>query len=139
MQCVLANTMKQINLLDKASKEISTITKKVELRNEGYKKERSNWEKVVIWLEDIQEFKLQKFQAKCPIASLHDKTLYIIKDCIEWRNEALAQGITEMKEILQGFKVINEIIQGDLKWFGKHCTGKEDDSITQAEEVIKEV
>ena len=45
----------------------------------------------------------------------------------------------QTKEILQGLKVIHEIIQGDLKWFGKHCTGKEDDSVAQVEEVIKEV
>ena len=65
--------------------------------------------------------------------------MYVITDCIEWRNEELVQGMTKIKEILQGLKVIHEIIQGDLKWFGKHYTGKEDDSIAQAEEVIKEV
>lgn len=95
--------------------------------------------KVVIWLEDIQEFGLQKFQAKCPVVGLDEKTLYVIKDCIEWRNEALVQGMTKIKEILQALKVIHEIIQGDLKWFGKHCLGKEDDFVAQAEEVIKEV
>ena len=84
----------------------------------------------MLWLEDIQGFKLQKFQAKCPILGLDDKTLYVIKDCIEWRNETLAQGVTEIKEILQGLKVVNEIIQGELKWFRKHCIGKEDDSIS---------
>ena len=92
---------------------------------------------MVIWLEDIQDFGLQKFQVKCPVAGLDDKNLYVIKDCIEWRNEALAQGMAEIKENLQELKVINEIIQGDLKWFGKHCTSKEDDSIAQVEEVIK--
>ena len=94
---------------------------------------------MVIWLEDIQEFGLQKFQVECPIAGLDDKILYVIKDCIEWRNEVLVQGMTDIKEILQGLKVIHEIIQGDLKWFGKHYTGKEDDSIAQVEKVIEEV
>ena len=90
-------------------------------------------------MEDIQEFGLQKFQAECPVASLDDKTLYLIKDYTEGRNEVLVQGMTKIKEILQGLKVINEIIQGDLKWFGKHYTVREDDSVAQVEEVIKEV
>ena len=90
-------------------------------------------------MEDIQEFKLQKFQAKFLVAGLDDKKLYLIKDFIEWRNEALVQGMAKIKETLQVLKVINEIIQGDLKWFGKHCTGKEDDYVAQAKEVIKEV
>lgn len=79
-------TVKKISLLDEVVKEISTITKKVELSNEGYEKEKNNWAKIVLWLEDVQEIKLQKFQAECPIASLDDKTLYVIKDFIEWRN-----------------------------------------------------
>ena len=45
--------------------------------------------KVVIWLEDIQEFGLQKFQVECPIASLDEKKLFVIKECIEWGNESL--------------------------------------------------
>ena len=40
---------------------------------------------------------------------------------------------------MQALKVIHEIIQGDLKWFGKHYKRKEDDSVAQVEEVIKEV
>ena len=51
------------------------MTKKVEMSNEGYEKERNNWMKVVIWLEDFQEFGLQKFQAKCPIVGLDEKSL----------------------------------------------------------------
>ena len=94
---------------------------------------------MVIWFKDIQKFGLQKFQAECPIASLDEKTLYVIKDCIEWRNKELVQGMTKIKEILQGLKVIHEIIWRDLTWFGKHYTSKEDDSIAQVEEVIKEV
>ena len=78
-----------MNLLDKASKETTAITKKVESSNKGYEKERNNWEKVVLWLEDIQGFGLQKFQAECLVAGLDDKTLYVIKNFIEWRNEAL--------------------------------------------------
>lgn len=78
--------MKQINLLDKALKEDFSITKKVQLIHEGYEKERNNWAKVVLWLEDIQEFGLQKFQVEFPVTSLDEKTLYVIKDCIEWRN-----------------------------------------------------
>lgn len=58
MQGILDDTMKHIGLLDKDSKEISTITKNIELSNGGYEKERNNWEKVVIWLDDIQEFRL---------------------------------------------------------------------------------
>ena len=72
--------MKEISLLNKASKEISAIIKKVESNNEGYEKERNNWVKVVLQIEEIEGFKLQKFQAKCPVASLDDKTLYVIKD-----------------------------------------------------------
>lgn len=41
VQGVLDNTMKQINLLDKVSKEACTITKKVELSHEGYEKEET--------------------------------------------------------------------------------------------------
>ena len=110
VQGVLDDTIKKINLLDKASKDIFSITKRVELSNEGYEKERNNWAKVMMWLEDIQEFGLQKFQAECLIASLDEKTLYVIKDYIEWKNEALVQGMTKIKEILQGLKVIHEII-----------------------------
>lgn len=47
--------------------------------------------------------------------------------------------MTKIKEILQALKVIHEIIQEDLKWFDKHCTRKEDDSVAQVEEVIKEL
>ena len=42
----------------------------------------------------------QKFKFECLVTSLDEKTLYVIKDCIEWRNEALVQGKTEIKEIL---------------------------------------
>ena len=82
---------------------------------------------------------MQRFQAECPIASLDDKTLYVIKDCIEWWNEALVQGVTEIKEILDGVKLVDKIIQGDLKWFNKHGVGKENDSIAKMEEIIIEV
>ena len=54
LQYVLSETMKQVNLLDKASKETIVIIKKVESSNEGYEKERNNWAKLVLWLEDIQ-------------------------------------------------------------------------------------
>lgn len=56
--------------------------------------------KVVISLEDVQEFGLQKFQAECPVSSLNEKALYIIKDCIEWQHEALVQGVSKIKEAL---------------------------------------
>ena len=85
----ILDTVKHIGLLDKASKEISTITKKVETSNEGYEKERNNWVKVVIWLEDVQEFGLQRFQVECLMAGLDEKALYDLKDSIEWWNEAL--------------------------------------------------
>ena len=76
------------------------ISKKVETSNDGYEKERNNWSKIVIWLEDVQEFGLQKFLAECPVAGLDEKALYVIKDCIEWRNEVLTQGISVVKEAL---------------------------------------
>lgn len=119
VQDVLQNTIKHIAHLDHVAKEISNITKKVEASNEGYKKERNNWIKVVISLEDVQEFGMQKFQNECPIAGLDDKALYYIKDYIEWWNEALVQGVSEIKEALQELKVIHQIIQNDLKWFVK--------------------
>ena len=53
-----------------------------------------------MWLEDVQELGLQKFQAECPVAGLDEKALYVIKDCIEWRNKVLTQGIYEIKEAL---------------------------------------
>ena len=55
---VLHNTIKHIGHLDQASKEILNIAKKVEVSNEGYEKERNNWAKVVMWLEDVQELNL---------------------------------------------------------------------------------
>ena len=58
VQGVLDDTVKHIGHLDNASKEISNIAKKVEASSEGYEKERNNWEKVVMWLEDVQEFNL---------------------------------------------------------------------------------
>ena len=54
------------------------------MSNEGYEKERNNWAKVVMWLEDVQEFGLQKFQAECLVDGLDEKPLYVIKDCIKW-------------------------------------------------------
>ena len=45
---VFHNTIKHIGHLDQASKEISNIAKKVEVRNEGYEKERNNWAKVAM-------------------------------------------------------------------------------------------
>ena len=130
--------IKKINLLDGASKEISAITKKVESNTEGHEKERSDWARIVLWLEDVQEIGLQKFLSECPVASLDEKTLYVIQDCIEWRNEAIAQGIVEVKEKIQELQVIDEIIQRDLKWFNKHCAGKDEDSIAQIEELVNE-
>ena len=109
------------------------------MSNEGYEKERNNWAKVVMWLEDVQEFGLQKFQAECPVTGLDEKALYVIKDYIEWQNEVLTQGVTKINETLQELKVIHQIIQGELKWFVKQLTSKEDDSIAQSKEVIKEV
>ena len=97
---VLHNTVKHIGHLDQASKEILNISKKVETSNDGYEKERNNWSKIVIWLEDVQELGLQKFLAECPVAGLDEKSLYVIKDCIEWRNEVLTEGISEVKEAL---------------------------------------
>ena len=73
------------------------------------------------------------------MAGLDYKMLYAIKDCVEWRNEALVHGVIEIKEILHGLKLVDEIIQGDLKWFNKHCVGKENDFVAQVEEIINEV
>ena len=129
MQFILNETKKQIRLLDKDSKETTIVIKKVESNNEGFEKERNNWVKMVLWIEEIQGFGLQKFQDEFPMAGLDDKTLHVIKYCIEWRNEALVQAIIEIKEILDGLRLVDEIIKGDLKWFNKHCTRKESDSI----------
>ena len=90
-------------------------------------------------MEDVQELSLQKFQTECPMADLDEKALYVIKDCIEWRNEVLTQGISEIKEALQELKVIHQIIQNDLKWFAKQFIEKDDDSVAQSDEIIKEV
>lgn len=73
------------------------------------------------------------------MACSDEKSLNIIKDYIEWRNEALIQGMNEIKETLQELKVIHQIIQGDLKWFVNHFIGKEEDFVAQSKEVIKEV
>ena len=100
VQDVLHNTIKHIDHLDQASKEILNIAKKVEVRNEGYEKERNNWEKVVMWLEDVQELGLQKFQATCLVAGLDKKAPYVIKDYIKWIHEVLTQGVSKIKEAL---------------------------------------
>ena len=63
-------------------KETVVIVKKVESNNECFEKEINNWVNVVLWIEEIQGFGLQKFQAKCPVTTLDDKTLHVIKDCI---------------------------------------------------------
>ena len=136
---VLHNTVKHIGHLDQASKEMLNISKKVETSNDEYEKERNNWSKIVMWLEDVQELGLQKFLIECLVAGLDEKVLYVIKDCIEWRNEVLTQGISEVKEALQELKVIHQIIQNDFKWFAKHFMGKDDDSVAQSDEIIKEV
>lgn len=81
-------------------------------------------------MEEIQGFGLQIFQVECPIAGLDDTILYIIKDCIECQKEALVQRVTKIKEILDNLKLLDEIIQGDLKWFKKHYSGTENDSIS---------
>ena len=73
------------------------------------------------------------------MAGLDQKALYVIKDCIEWRNEELMQGIYEVKEALQELKVIHQIIQNDFKWFAKQFMEKDDDSVAQSNEIIKEV
>ena len=49
-----------------ASKETNAIINKVESNNEGYKKERNNWVKIVLWIEEIQGFGLKIFQVKIP-------------------------------------------------------------------------
>ena len=92
----------------------------------------------MLWLEDVQEIGLQKFLSECPMARLDEKTLYVIQDYIEWRNEAIAQGIVEVKEKIQELQVIDEIIQRDLKWFNKHYVGKDKDSVAQIEELVNE-
>ena len=58
VQGVLDDTVKHIGHLENVLKEISNITIKVEASNEGYKNESNNWAKVVMWLEDVQEFNL---------------------------------------------------------------------------------
>ena len=45
----------------------------------------------------------------------------------------------EIKEALQELKVIHQIIQNDLKWFAKQFIERDDDSIAQSDEIIKEV
>ena len=96
-QFVLSETMKQISLLDKDSKETTSIIKKVKSNNEGFEKERNNWIKLVLQIEEIQRFGLQRFQIECPMAGLDDKTLYVIKDCMKQRNESLVQIVSEIK------------------------------------------
>ena len=51
----------------------------------------------------------------------------------------LVQVVTEIKEILDGLRLVDEIIQGDLKWFGKHCAGKESDFVAPVEELLNEI
>lgn len=129
LQLILKETEQQIRLLDKASKETIVMTKKVESNNKGFEKERNNWVKVVLWTEEIQRFGSQNFQVECPITGLDDETLHLIKDCIEWRNEVLVHVVTKIKEILDGLKLVDEIIQCDLKWFSKHCARKQGDFV----------
>jgi len=62
----------------------------------------------VLWIEEIQGFGLQNFQVEYPIAGLHEKTLHVMKDCIEWRNEVLVQAVTEIKEILDGLRLMDK-------------------------------
>ena len=63
----------------------------------------------------------------------------MIEDCIEWRNEVVAQAISEIKEILDNLRLMDEIIQSDLKWFGKHCVGKESDFVAPMEELVNKI
>lgn len=106
---------------------------------EGYEKERNNWVREVLWIEEIQEYGLQRFLSECPVVGLDKKTLYVIRDCIEWQNEALSQGVVEIGEILSGLNLVDKIIWGDLKWFYKHYTGEDNDSVALVEDVIKEI
>lgn len=40
---------------------------------------------------------------------------------------------------MDGLKVVDEIIQGHLKWFSKHYARKESDSLSPVEELISEI
>lgn len=95
------------------------MIKKLESSIESHEKEKGNWVKEVSSMEEVQEYDLQKFLAERPISGLDDKTLYVIKDCIEWKNEAITQGSCEIKDLLNGMEIIDDIIQGDLKWIDK--------------------
>lgn len=82
---------------------------------------------------------MQKFLSEFPIASLDDKTLYVIRDCIEWKNEALTKGVSEIKETQSGLKLVNEVILEDLKWFYKQCAGEDKDYVALIEDIIREI
>ena len=45
----------------KARKEITNVIKKLESRIKYHEKEKINWVKEVSWMEEVQEYNLQKF------------------------------------------------------------------------------
>ena len=42
-----------MNLLSDTHKETSFVTKKVESNIEGYEKEKNNWMKVILWIDEV--------------------------------------------------------------------------------------
>ena len=86
---------------------------------ESHEKEKGDWVKEGSWMEEVQEYGLYKFHVEWPIPRLDDKILYVIKDCIEWRNKVITQCVFEIKELLNGMEILDDIIQGYLKWIDK--------------------
>lgn len=57
-QTVQNEAITQVNLLSDTCKETSIVTKKVESNIEGYEREKNNWMKVVLWIDEIQGYGL---------------------------------------------------------------------------------
>lgn len=65
-------------------------------------------------MEKIQEYGLQNFLVESLVPRLDDKILYVLKECIGWRNEAMAQGIFEVNDLLKELELIKDMIVNDM-------------------------
>lgn len=115
------------------------MVRKIESNVDVHEKEKTNWVKQVSWMNEVQEYDLQNFLIERSMIGLDDKTFYVIKDYIEWRNEAITQGISKIKEFLSGLNDIDDIIQGDLKWFHKQWDKERKNPIAPSEEIIRDL
>ena len=99
------------------------------------KKEKGNWVKEVLWIDEIQGYGLHKLLSKCLLVGIDDKKFHVIQECIEWINEVIMKGVAKVKEILSELGVIDDIIHGDLKQFYKQCIEGEGESILPTKDI----